>query len=133
MDLMERHHIKNLEGVFMREDTPLVDFKIVNYRLVYVHEYDRQKNKKSYPAEFLFDDAITYGDLDDYFKNHVVEDGAQDIHNYLLSLGLKTYDLDEIVKRLNGNNFINFFWVKFSNMGARTWKEVMTQRYPIYK
>jgi hypothetical protein len=116
----------------MREDIPLVDFKVVNCRLISVYEYDRANNMRLYPAEFMFDDAVTYGDLDDYFKNHVVEDGAQDIHNYLVSLGLKTYDLDEIVKRLNGNNFINFFWVKFQNMGAKTWKEIMTQRYPIY-
>lgn len=133
MDFMERHNIKNLEGILMYKDVPLVEFCIQNYRPIFIREFDREHNINMYPAEFLFDDAVTYGDINDYFKLHVVEDGAQDIHEYLKDLGLKTYDLDEIVKRNNGYNHLGFCWVKFKDFGATSWQGIKTQLYPIYK
>lgn len=133
MDFMEKHNIKNLTGTLMYEDTPLVDFDIVNERLVYVREYDRINNYKYYPVEFRFDDAVNYGDINDYFKHNVVEDGAQDIYEYLKTLGLRYYDLDEIVKRNNGYNHLGLRWVRFRNFGAKTWHDIKTQYYPIYK
>lgn len=133
MDPMERHNIKNLEGVLMYKDTPLVEFCIQNYRATYIKEFDRENNMFMYPVEFRFDDAVTYGDINDYFKHHVVEDGAQDIIPYLHELGLSYYDFDEIVKRNNGYDHLGFRWVKFEGIGASTWQELRTQRYPIYK
>lgn len=133
MDFMEKHNIKNLTGTLMYEDTSLVYFNIVNERLVYVREYDRINNYKYYPVEFRFDDAVHYGDINAYFKHNVVEDGAQDIYEYLKTLGLRYYDLDEIVKRNNGYNHLGFRWVRFKDFGADTWHDIKTQYYPIYK
>lgn len=133
MDLMERHNIKNIEGTLMYKDTPLVEFCIVNYNTTYVKELNRKENFCIYPVEFMFDDAVTYGDLNDFFKHHVVQDGAQDIMEYLHALGLKHYDLDEIVKRKNGYNHVGYYWVKFKNRGATCWEEIRKQKYPIYK
>ena len=133
MELMDRHHVKNMTGTLMYKDIPLFDFCIEHENLLFVHEYERFTNYKYYPAEFRFDDAVNYGDINDYFKHHVVEDGAQEIYEYLQSLGLHYYDLDEIIKRNNGYNHMNFIWVRFKNFGALTWNDIKTQRYPIYK
>ena len=132
MDHMQRHNIKDLEGTFMYMDTPVVEFCIQNYCPVYIRELNRAENYCNYPIEFLFDESVTYGDLNDYFKHHVVEDGAQDIHGYLRTLGLHYYELDEIVKRNNGYNFLDLYWVKFKGFGAQNWHEIQTQSYPIY-
>lgn len=132
MDYMARHNIKNLKGILMYLDVPLVDFEIINGRVQYIREINRLEHKKHYPIEFLFTDAVEYGDINDFFKHSVVEDGSQDINLYLKALGLKYYDIDEIVKRKNGYNHLGRYWLKLDGIGAKCWKDIKEQDYPIY-
>lgn len=131
MELMARQHIKNLQGTFMYKNTSLFDFKIEGARLGYLYEHNRYKNYIYYPYFFRFSDTIEYGDINDYFKDNSVQDGAQDIRVYLELMGLLSYDLDELVKRTNGWNHIDCYWVRFYNFGATTFKQIKEQLYPI--
>jgi len=124
MDLMGRHNVLNLSGMFMYKDIELVDFCIEHGCLTYLKEMNRAKNRCIYPAEWCVNEKIGYLEVNEYFKNHVVEDGAQDIRGYLDFLQLKHYDLDEIIKRNNGGYSVNFYWVRFKGYGAQTYKEM---------
>ena len=63
----------------------------------------------------------------------MVQDGAQDIRKYLNDMGLDFYDLDELVKRTNGHNFLNPLWFKFVGYGAKNYTELKEQDYPVLK
>ena len=125
MDFMERHHVKNLRGTIMHKNIPLVEFDIQNYREIYIRELNRKANYDLYPMEFWWDDAVTYGDIGDYVKHHVVEDGAQDVMGYLHDIGLTHYDLDEIVRRQNCYG-ASLNWIRFDT-GIQTYEELIEQ------
>lgn len=125
MDLMERHNILNLSGMFMYKDIALLDFRIERGCIVYACEIDRQQNKRLYPAEWGFTDKIGYLEINEYYKNHVVEDGAQDIQLYLKAMQMDYYDLDELIKRTNGICRLNGYWLRFSDgVGVQKFSEI---------
>lgn len=45
---------------------------------------------------------------------------------------VKHYDFEEIVKLNNGWNHLDYYWVKFDELDATCWKDILTQKYPIY-
>ena len=130
--LMGEHNVQNLKGTFMYKDIPFADFCIEEACLTYFKETDRDSNWRMYPAEWVVSirtdigitGSIEYITLNEYFKNHVVEDGAYNLHNYLKSLGLDHYDLDEIIKRNNGTDWVTDFWVKFEGVGCQSYAEL---------
>lgn len=127
---MEREYfIKNLEGVMYYQDTPLFEFKIENRELVHYKDISRLKY---YPCEPRMN-GVSYTSINNFFRRRVVPDYAQDIRDYLTAIGLDTYDFEELIKRNNGYNHLDFFWVKFKNIGAQSWHDICTQTYPIYK
>lgn len=137
MDLMERHHIKNIKGILMFKDIALFHIEVVNYNLIKLVEYSRQQNFKYYPYEFTVPLTnglpLGYFHVDFFFKHRVVQDGAQDIRVYLNTMGLDYYDLDELIKRTNGHNFMNPLWFKFNNYGATQYSDLAEQSYPVLK
>lgn len=76
--------------------------------------------------------GITYAGINHFFAERVVRYGAQEIEDYLDFLELKQYDFEQIVKKLNGWNALDNYWLKFKGIGASSWNEVTTQRYPIF-
>lgn len=139
MYLMDKHNVINLKGTFMFKDTAFAEFCIEKACLKYFKETDRDSNWRMYPAEWVIGlradiggrGEIGYLELNEYFKNHVVEDGAQDLHKYLRSLKLDHYDLDEIIKRNNGANWVNDYWIKFKGVGCQTYAELQEFMPPL--
>lgn len=122
------HYLRDLTGTLHYKDTPLCYFSMVNREIV---------NSIIYTTDFLppeiYQLGINYSSINSFFQYRVVRDYAQYIGEYLESLGLKYYDFEEIVKRNNGWNHSDYYWMKFDYFGARGWKEIQTQEYPIYR
>ena len=55
-----------------------------------------------------------------------------DSYEYVKGMGLERYDFKELIKRNNGWNHIDLYWLKMNGIGASSWEEVQTQDYPIY-
>ena len=47
-------------------------------------------------------------------------------------MNLKYYDFEALIKKMNGWNAIGYHWIKFDNMGAKCWNDIIHQKYPIY-
>lgn len=131
--LMRRHNVLNLEGTFMRQDVELVRFKIQRGCLEYFEELHPETNRYGFPAEWRFTDTIGYREINLFYKNHVVQDGAQDIRRYLNTLKLDHYDLDEIIKRNNGADWVTFFWLRFDNYGCQQYSDFKWFRPPLLR
>ena len=129
MDQMRKFFMRNIKGTLMREDNELVYFEVKNKELV---KFDVINDDiKLYPYHFTIRpmNAVI---IDQFFKDRVIEFGCMQLKEYLDYLNLKYYDYEEIVKRNNGWNMVDLWWVKFDGIGAKNWKEVQTQKYPIY-
>lgn len=46
-------------------------------------------------------------------------------------MGLKFYDFQALIKKMNGWNAVGYHWIKFDNVGAKCWNDIITQHYPI--
>ena len=55
-----------------------------------------------------------------------------DSYEYVKGMGLERYDFKELIKRNNGWNHVDLYWLKMNGIGASSWEEVQTQNYPIY-
>lgn len=123
-----QYFIYDLEGTLCFRNIELFRFCIQDRRLIsyQVLSYDY------YPHDFYVA-GITYTSFNNFFKYRVVKDGAMWIRDYLNVMGLKHYDFEELVKKNNGWNHLDEYWVKFDGIGARNWEEVKSQSYPIYK
>lgn len=121
MGLMRKHNILNLCGTFMYQDIELLKFKIKNGCAEYIEECNREEYRDLYPVDWLAskNEKVGYFELNMFFKNHVVRDGSQDVGEYLQSLQLDSYNLDEIVKRNNGADYATPYWVKFDGIGVQ--------------
>lgn len=123
-----QYYIYDLEGILCYKDIELFSFcikdrKLISYEII---------SDKYYPMDFYVK-GITYNSFNNFFKYRVVKDGAMWIRDYLDAAGLKHYDFEELVKRNNGWNHLDYYWVKFDGLGARNWEEIKSQYYPIYK
>lgn len=125
---MYRKFVENYEGVMCWEDTELFYFKIMNRQLV---NWKDISNGKLWPVEPKVW-GMSYGTLNDFFKRRTIDYGCMKMHEYLEQLGLRDYDVEEMTKRTNGYNHLDRYWVK-NSIGAKSWKEITTQKYPIYK
>jgi len=122
------YFIKNLEGIMYFKDIPLFEFQIRNRELI---SYRDLSNHEFWPCEPRMN-GMSYVSLNNFFQRRVVPDYAQDIGEYLDAIGLPYYDFEELVRRNNGGNHLDFFWVRFPDMGAQCWNDILTQNYPIY-
>lgn len=113
----------------MKKDISLFTFEIRNRDLV---NSNQLCEKKDLPWEFFELGVNSIKAFNMFFRERVVQYGAQDIDKYVHTLGLEFYDFEEMVKRNNGWNHTGFYWVKFENMGAKCFKELYEQEYPIY-
>lgn len=109
------------------QDVPLFEFRIVNRELI---SYKDLSHQEYWPCEPRMN-GMSYISINNFFQRRVVPDYAQDIKEYLEAIGLRYYDFEELIKRNNGGNHLDFFWVKFPDKGARCWNDILTQKYPI--
>lgn len=123
-----KFNIENIEGILYFKDTPVIDFKIVNWTLVYAKDLS---NGRFYPWE-MHVMGLNYGAFNSFFNDRVVREHAQDIRMYLDFLGLKFYDFNEMILKMNGWDALGCHWVKFKDKGAKCWNDILTQKYPIY-
>lgn len=76
--------------------------------------------------------GLSYVHLNDFFSRRVIPDNQMLLHDYLQAMKLESYNFEEMIKRRNGTNGIDDYWVKFEGIGAGTFEEIGTQKYPIY-
>lgn len=122
------HFINNLKGRMYYKETPIFDFEIKNRELV---SYTDLSNQRFWPCEPKMN-GMSYAALNNFFRRRVVQDYAMWVDEYVHAMGLSEYNFEELVKRNNGNNMIDFFWIKFEGIGAKCWADVWKQEYPIY-
>ena len=122
-----KYFIERIKGILYYEDIPLIDFCISGYQLIYAKEI----NKVRYPV-YMYVLGLTYEAFNSFFNDRVVRDHAQDLRDYLDFLKLKHYDFDQMIIKMNGWDALGNWWVRFEDMGAQCWNDILTQKYPIY-
>ncbi|MBO5389457.1 MAG: hypothetical protein J6A59_15245 [Lachnospiraceae bacterium] len=122
------YFIKNIEGTLCYFNIEVCEFSIKNKELIYFKDLS---GGNYYPWEIACF-GPSYRNFNDWFNRRVVKDGAQDIRKYLNDMGLEYYDFEELIKRNNGSNH-GPFWIKFKNVGAKSWDELQHTHMPIYK
>lgn len=127
--MRREHFIKNMNGVLFYKDIPLFSFEIKDRQLI---SFQDLSNGEMWPYE-LRDIGVSYVAINNFFRRRVVADYAMWLREYLDALYLDHYDFEEIVKRMNGNNNVDFYWVKFDGIGAKQFSDIISQEYPIYK
>lgn len=66
---------------------------------------------------------VTFEYVKGFLEKRVVSPDKSNINEVLAQLGLKEYNIIEILKKTHGTNFDDFLWVKFDNSNT-TWDEV---------
>lgn len=127
--MSKEYFINNLKGTMYCQDLALFEFEIKDRELVSYQDLSRQK---WWPMEAKVY-GMSYRSLNDFFRRRVVQDYAMWLQDYLKGMGLSGYDFEELVKRNNGSNHLDEYWVKFDRIGAKCYNDIWTQKYPIYK
>lgn len=128
LDTSDKFNIGEISGILHYKDIPLIDFSINGFRVVYAKDLS---GGKYYPYHFHVA-GLTYHAFNAFFNDRVVREHAQDMRDYLDTMRLRHYDFDELIKKMNGWDALGYHWVKFTNIGAKNWRDICTQRYPIY-
>lgn len=121
-----QYYLYDLEGVLYRKDKAVIEFCIKDRQLI---SY-KVLSHDDLPYD-LYVSGVSYNSFNEFFKYRVVLDNSQDIRYYLNSFNLAHYDFNELVVKNNGWNHLDYYWVRFTDKGASSWKEICTQRYPI--
>ena len=126
--MSREYFIKNMKGILHYQNMPLLDFEIKNRELVKGVDLSGQRY---WPPEIKVW-GLSYVHLNDFFSRRVVPDNQMLLHDYLQAMNLESYNFEEMIKRRNGANGVDDYWVKFDGVGAKTFEEIRTQKYPIY-
>ena len=116
--MSREYFIKNMKGILHYQNMPLLDFEIKNRELVKGVDLSGQRY---WPPEIKVW-GLSYVHLNDFFSRRVVPDNQMLLHD----------NFEEMIKRRNGANGVDDYWVKFDGIGASTFEEIGTQKYPIY-
>lgn len=119
--------INNLKGILYYLDIPLLDFEIENRELTKAVELS---GGKYYPWE-LAECGLSYGNINEFFKRRTMRENCMFYKEHLEAIGMDRFDFDTYIKKNNGNNHLDNFWVRFENFGARNFEEVCYQEYPV--
>lgn len=112
--------INSLKGVLYYLDTPILDFEIKDRDLIKAEDLSK---KKLYPYE-LARLGVTYGSINQFFRRRTMREGCMFYHEHLRALGMENMDFDLYIKKNNGNNHLDNYWVKFEDYGAKCFRDI---------
>ncbi len=112
--------INNLKGILYYLDTPLLDFEIKDRELVRAEDLS---GRKLYPWE-LAEFGVTYGNINAFFQRRTMREGCMFYREHLRALGMEEMDFDLYIRKNNGNNHLDNYWVRFPDYGAKCFGEL---------
>lgn len=125
--MAEVRWINNLKGILYYLDTPLLDFEVKERQLIKAHDLN---GTKLFPPELAVY-GISYGNLNDFFARRTMREGCMFYREHLKAIGMESMDFDKYIMKNNGNNHLDNYWVKFENFGAKSFKDICEQSYPV--
>lgn len=119
--MAEIRQIRNLRGVLYYINTPLLDFEITDRRLI---KADNLSGGRFFPPELAVY-GVNYGNINEFFERRTMKEGCMFYREHLKAIGMETFDFDEYIKKNNGNNNLDNYWVRFEDFGARSFEEIV--------
>lgn len=119
--MAEYRQIKNLKGVLYYLDTALLDFEIKDRKLI--KAVDLNEGRRFPPELAIY--GISYGNLNEFFKRRTMKEGCMYYREHLRNIGMERFDFDEYIRKNNGNNNLDNYWVRFPDFGARSFADLM--------
>ena len=119
--MAEVRWINNLKGVLHYLDTPILDFEVKDMRLIKAVPLSDGK----YLPQELAVCGITYGNLNAFFERRTMKEGCMFYWEHLRNIGMEKFDFDEYIKKNNGNNNLDNYWVRFEDFGARCFADFL--------
>ena len=113
--------INNLKGVLYYLNTPLLDFEIKDRKLIKGVDLN---GGKLFPYE-LSVYGISYGNINDFFKRRTMRENCMFYREHLQAIGMEKFDFDEYIRKNNGNNNLDNYWVKFEDFGAERFEDFL--------
>ena len=113
--------INNLRGILYYLDTPLLDFEIKDRTLVKAVDLN---NGKLFPPELAVW-GVSYGNINAFFERRTMKEGCMFYHEHLRAIGMERFDFDTYIKKNNGNNTLDNYWVRFPDFGAKRFKDIV--------
>ena len=118
--MAEVRWIQNLKGILYYLDTPLLDFEVKDQQLVKAIDLNEGK---LFPCELALY-GVTYGNLNEFFERRTMKEGCMFYREHLRAMGMESFDFDGYIKRNNGNNNLDNYWVRFEDFGARSFADI---------
>ena len=107
--------INNLKGILYYLDMPLLDFEICNRELVKAVDLS---DGKLFPPELAIW-GINYGNINAFFQRRTMKEGCMFYREHLRAMGMERFDFDEYIRKNNGNNNVDNYWIRFPDFGAK--------------
>ena len=117
--------INNLKGILYYLDIPLLDFEVKNRELI--KAVDLNKGKLFPPELAVW--GISYGNLNAFFERRTMKEGCMFYRDHLKAIGMERFDFDIYIRKNNGNNNLDNYWVKFPDFGAGCFKDIAEHNY----
>ncbi len=117
----ELRQIRNLKGILYYLNTPLLDFEVCDRELV---RAEPLSSGAYYPPELALY-GVTYGNLNDFFERRTMKEGCMFYREHLRNIGMEEFDFDEYIRKNNGNNAVDNYWVRFEDFGARCFEDFL--------
>ncbi len=112
--------INNLKGILYYIDNPIMDFEIKERELIKAVDLSEGR---LYPWE-LAKLGVSYGSFNSFFQRRTMKEGCMFYREHLHALGMDKMDFDLYIRKNNGNNHLDNYWVKFDDGGARRFSEL---------
>lgn len=113
--------INNLKGILYYWNTPLLDFEIKDRQLIKAVDLNEGK---FFPPELAVY-GVTYGNINEFFERRTMKEGCMFYREHLKAIGMEKFDFDEYIRKNNGNNNLDLFWVKFEEFGAKRFEDFL--------
>ena len=118
--MAEVRMIRNMKGILYYIDNPPLDFEIKNRELIKAVDLSE---RRFYPWE-LSKLGVSYGSINSFFRRRTMKEGCMFYREHLHSLGMDKMDFDLYIRKNNGNNHLDNYWVKFAEEGAKCFSEL---------
>ncbi|MBR3307328.1 MAG: hypothetical protein IKI75_08770 [Lachnospiraceae bacterium] len=117
--------IRNLKGILYYLDTPLLDFEIRERELVRAEDLS---GGRLFPPELAVW-GVSYGNINAFFERRTMKEGCMFYHEHLKAIGMERFDFDEYIRKNNGNNNLDNYWVKLPDGGARCFRDIAEHNF----